>query len=161
MKLLASLMALLMAFPAMAHQQKIAISTISHNPRTSLLEVVHRVPLHDAEHALKLRGSKAPDIVASVETRRAFARYVAGRFSVGRKDGPIDLLLLGSEIAGGYIYIYQEAPSPGSGTELLVFSGIMTDIWSRQESRVNIGSGTNVDTLIFRTGDRTKTAILP
>ncbi|MEO9599786.1 DUF6702 family protein [Parasphingorhabdus sp.] len=154
-------MALFFAVPTMAHQQKIAISTISHNPLTNLLEVVHRVPLHDAEHALKSRGAKASDIVTDIETRRMFARYVGDRFSISREVGAVDLLLLGSEIEGGYIYIYQEAASPGPGEELLIFSGIMTDIWSRQESRVNIGLGPNVDTLIFQPGDQPKTATLP
>lgn len=162
MRWLVLLTALLLAFPVTAHQQKIAISTISHNPRTNLLEVTHRVPLHDAEHALKSRGAIAPDIVANVETRRMFARYVSNRFSIGQEEAdPVELLLLGSEIEGGYIYIYQEASSPGPGAELLIFSGIMTDIWSRQESRVNMGSGTHVETLIFQAGDRPKLAILP
>ena len=53
------LIALLLALPSSvatplaAHQQKVALSSIAHNPRTGLLEVVHRVPLHDAEHALE------------------------------------------------------------------------------------------------------------
>ncbi|WP_291134808.1 hypothetical protein [Erythrobacter sp.] len=37
---------------------------------------------------------------------------------------------------------------------------ILTDVWARQENRVNIGSGTEVETLIFRAGDPAKGATL-
>lgn len=168
-RLLFALSALLLAFlqvvPAAAHQQKLTITTLAHNPRTGMLEVVHRVPLHDAEHALKTQGITAPDIIGDLESRRAFARYVEARFSVSQQDESqpraVPLTLLGTEIEGGNLMVYQEAPSPGQGTRLLVSSQILTDIWTRQENRVNLGAGTSVDTLIFRSGDRPKSAVLP
>ena len=44
-RLLTALIALLVfAVPAVANQQKVSISTIEHNSRTGLLEVVHRIP---------------------------------------------------------------------------------------------------------------------
>jgi hypothetical protein len=57
---------------ATAHQQKIALTSIAHNDRTGLLEVIHRVPLHDAEHALEAQGVRAPDI--DLESRRVAHR---------------------------------------------------------------------------------------
>ncbi|WOE76464.1 DUF6702 family protein [Alterisphingorhabdus coralli] len=155
------LSALLLAVPAVAHKQKITISTVSHNPRTEMLEVVHRVPLHDAEHALKAQGIRAPDVVTDIESRRAFANYVGENFSISAKGEVIALTLLGTEIEGGNLIVLQEAPSPGPGTELLVRSQILSDIWSRQENRVNLGAGTDVNTLIFRSGDPAKSAVLP
>ncbi|MGB3469362.1 MAG: DUF6702 family protein [Erythrobacter sp.] len=165
MRFLAAVLALILAslsvVPASAHQQKLTISTLSHNPRSGMLEVVHRVPLHDAEHALKTQGIKAPDIIGDLESRRAFARYVEARFTVTRQGETVPLTLLGTEIEGGNLMVYQEAPSPGTGAQLSVSSQILTDVWSRQENRVNIGAGTSVETLIFRAGDRAKSAVLP
>jgi len=158
--LLALCAALLVALPAAAHQQKTAISILSHNERTGLLEVVHRVPLHDAEHALKRRGIAAPDIIGDIPDRRAFVRYIAERFTVTHNGEPIAFTLLGSEIDGGSLVVYEEAPSPGPGARLAVRSLILTDVWTRQENRVNIGSGTEVETLIFRAGDPAKDATL-
>ena len=146
--------------PAAAHQQKTAISILSHNARTGMLEVVHRVPLHDAEHALKRRGIAAPDIIGDIPSRREFVRYIAERFTVTRDGAPIAFTLLGSEIDRGSLVIYEEAPSPGPGARLTVRSLILTDVWTRQENRVNIGSGTEVETLIFRAGDPAKAAVL-
>ena len=155
------MIALLLAVPAAAHQQKVTISSIAHNPRSGMLEVVHRIPLHDAEHALRSQGASAPDVVGDVESRRAFARYVASRFSVKKGEKSIALTLLGSEIEGGRLLVYQEAPSPGPGSEVMVHAQILTEVWSRQENRVNIGTGTTVETLIFSSGDRPKSARLP
>jgi len=161
MRFLTLLMALLLAVPAAAHQQKITISTVTHNPRTEMLEIVHRITLHDAEHALKDLGVTAPDIVDDAGSQRAFATYITKRFSIMREGRPVDLLLLGSEIESGSLFIYQEAPSPGRGSELRISSQILTDISSRQENRVNLGAGTKVETLIFHAGDDFQSAILP
>ena len=155
------LLALPLAGQAAAHQQKIIVSSVSHNESTGLLEVIHRVPLHDAEHALEVQGVRAPDIVNNLESRRAVARYVASRFSVEHKGKPIGFTLLGTEIEGGRLVVYQEAPSPGAGVELTIRSQILTDVWARQENRVNLGVGTQVDTLVFANGDRAKLARLP
>ena len=165
---LASLIAVLtlMAVPtftgtASAHQQKVTLSSLSHNARTGLLEVVHRVPLHDAEHALESQGVRAPDIVNNLDNRRAVARYVARRFTLEHEGKPIRLTLLGTEIEGGRLVVFQEAPSPGSGAQLTINSQILTDVWARQENRVNLGTGTKVNTLIFASGDRKRVATLP
>ena len=157
---LTMLIALLLAVPVAAHQQKVTISSVAHTPRTGLLEVVHRVPLHDAEHALKAQGQRAPDIVNDLESRRAFARYVADRFTLIAKGKAIPLKLLGTEIEGGRLLVFQEAASPGEGAKLAIQSRILTDIWARQENRVNLGAGTKVDTLVFKSGDAPKSASL-
>jgi len=137
-------------FPMMAaaHQQKLAVSTIALNPRTDKLEVVHQVPVHDAEHALKRQGIAA-DIVASSDSREAFARYVARRFKLEAGGKPVALTYVGSEVSGGSLMVYQEAAKPRAGASLSVNSQILTDVWARQENRVNIGRGTNVRTFVF------------
>ena len=161
------LIALLLALPSSvatplaAHQQKVALSSLAHNPRTGLLEVVHRVPLHDAEHALEALGVRAPDIINDLESRRAVARYVASRFSVSHEGKPMALTLLGTEIDGGRLVVYQEAPSPGAGAQLSVNSQILTDVFVQQENRVNMGVGTSVETLVFTDGDTARLALLP
>lgn len=133
---------------AAAHQQKLAVSTIAVNPRTDKLEVVHQVPVHDAEHALKRQGIAA-DIVASSDSREAFARYVARRFKLETGGKPVMLTYVGSEVSGGSLMVYQEAAKPRAGASLSVNSQILTDVWSRQENRVNIGRGTSVRTFVF------------
>jgi hypothetical protein len=147
--------------PLAAHQQKRAISTIARNPRSGRLEIMHQVPVHDAEHALRAQGAKTPDIIGSAESREAFARYVARRFVLMVGDAAIAPDYVGSEISGGSLWVYQEAAAPAPGAVLRISSQILTDVWPRQENRVNIGSGTQVTTLIFTSGDAPQDALLP
>ena len=157
-RVLLALAVLFAAVPAAAHQQKLAISTVSINPRTDRVEIVHQVPLHDAEHALRHGGVHSPDIVSSPESREAFADYVTTRFPVRIGDQFAKLTFVGSEVKGGSLWVYQEMPVPEPSQTVSINSQILTEVWARQENRVNLGGGTAVRTLIFRVGDGFKEA---
>ena len=157
-RVLLALAVLFAAMPAAAHQQKLAISTVSVNPRTERVEIVHQVPLHDAEHALRHGGVHSPDIVSSPESREAFADYVTTRFPVRIGDQFAKLTFVGSEVKGGSLWVYQEMPVPEPSQTVSINSQILTEVWARQENRVNLGGGTAVRTLIFRVGDGFKEA---
>ena len=158
--LCALLLAPLMAGPLLAHQQKITITTVAVNPRTGMIEVVHQVPVHDAEHALTVQGVRLPDIVGSAKSREDFARYVTTRFLLEVDGAPVELSYVGSEIAGGSLMVYQEAPAPKGEALVRVNSQVLTDVWARQENRVNLGSGTRVTTFIFTAGDGAQEGVL-
>jgi hypothetical protein len=150
---LAPVAAAVLPGPASAHQQKITISTVSVNPRTDRIEVVHQVPVHDAEHALRVQGVRVPDIVGSAASREAFADYVTRRFLIEVDGEAASLDYVGSEISGGSLMVYQEAPAPAGEAVVRVNSQVLTDVWARQENRVNLGSGTNVTTFVFTAGE--------
>ncbi|KPF63609.1 hypothetical protein IP79_06800 [Porphyrobacter sp. AAP60] len=151
---------MLLAAPLMAHQQKIAISTVSLNPRTDRIEITHQVPVHDAEHALRMQGARVPDIVGSAKSREEFAAYVTRRFLLTVNGETVTPGYVGSEISGGSLMVYQETPAPAGEARLTVNSQILTDVWARQENRVNIGAGTQVETFIFGAGDTPRDAML-
>ncbi|MFO6446323.1 DUF6702 family protein [Erythrobacter sp. NE805] len=149
------------ALTARAHQQKIAISTVALNPRTGMIELAHQVPVHDAEHALAAQGVKTPDIIGSAKSREAFAAYVTRRFLIEIDGQPATPAYVGSEITRGSLWVYQEVPAPAAGRAVVrVNSQILTDVWARQENRVNIGGGTAPVTFIFRLGDDPREAPL-
>ena len=147
---------------ALAHQQKIAITTVSLNKRTGMIEIAHQVPLHDAEHALTAQGIKVPDIIGSEKSREAFAAYVTRRFLFEVDGAPVTPAYVGSEIDGGSLWVYQEVPAPaGDAAAMLRFnSQILTDVWARQENRVNIGGGTSPETFIFHADTPVREAVL-
>ena len=68
-------------------------------------------------------------------------------------DRLAELSFVGSEVKGGSLWVYQEMPLPPSSSDVAINSQILTDVWARQENRVNLGGGTDVETLIFRAGD--------
>lgn len=163
--LLALVLAPLGAGPVAAHQQKFTISTVSFNERTGMIEIAHQVPVHDAEHALVVQRTgnaniHSPDIIGSQDSREAFARYVTRRFLLMVNGEIITPDYVGSEITGGSLWVYQETPAPAGATLVRVNSQILTDVWARQENRVNIGGGTDVTTFIFHSGDTPQTASL-
>ncbi|GAB4479396.1 MAG: hypothetical protein OHK0018_10670 [Erythrobacter tepidarius] len=160
---LLALCLLLLAHPAgplLAHQQKITITSVSVNPRTGMIEVVHQVPVHDAEHALTMQGVRLPDIIGSAKSREDFARYVTSRFVLEVEGAPLALAYVGSEISGGSLMVYQEAPAPEGDVRVRVNSQVLTDVWARQENRVNLGRGTRVTTFIFTAGDGAQEGVL-
>jgi len=157
----ALMLAQMLAAPLLAHQQKYAISTVALNPRTGMIEVAHQVPVHDAEHALRMQGADNPDIIGSDASREAFARYITRRFLLTANGVIVTPDYVGSEIIGGSLWIYQEAPAPPEeNARIRVNSQILTDIWSRQENRVNIGGGPQVTTFVFKAGDAPRDAPL-
>ncbi len=146
---------------ASAHQQKAALTEILFNPRTRNIEVAHRFVLHDAEHAARATLDLDGDLYASRETQAAFAAYVAERFVLSTPAGArLPLTLLGAEIDGGYIWVYQEAPAPVGLGALAVRHGALRDVWPEQVNRVNIKQGDEVTTLVFTGGAGELTAVL-
>ena len=148
------------ALPAAAHQQKRTISTIALNPRSGRIEIMHQVPVHDAEHALRMQGAKSADIIGSAESREAFAQLVAQRFMLAVGGEVAVPAYVGSEITGGSLWVYQELPAARLGTPIRVNSQILTDVWALQENRVNIGSGAGLTTLIFTAGTPAQDTLL-
>ena len=146
----------LLSGPAAAHQQKLAVTSITVNARTQSLEIMHQVPVHDAEHAVGLFSDLSADIVGSEESRKAFADYVASRFIFTIDGETVPLSYVGSEIIGGSLWVYQETALPAEGASLAVDSNILMDVWARQENRVNIGPVGETRTLIFKDGDTRK-----
>lgn len=157
----AAALAAALAVPAAAHQQKRAISTIAANPRSGMIEIIHQVPVHDAEHALRVQGAASPDIIGSPASREDFARYVSRRFALQIDGVPASPAYVGSEITGGSLWVYQELPAAPAGARLTINSQILTDVWARQENRVNIGNGARLTTLIFTASDGAQEALLP
>lgn len=156
-----ALLAGLIALPAHAHQLKAAESTITVNERTGRMEIMHRIPLHDAEHALRDHGMQGADIIGDDESQKAFAAYLAERFTLLVDGEKVSLNFIGSEIDGGSLWIYEDADVPAEDAALLVNSQILTDIWASQTNRVNFTRGTVSNTLVFQQGDGLSPATFP
>ncbi len=135
---------------AFAHQQKVALTEILFNSRTGNIEVAHRFIMHDAEHAARQELGIDGDLYGSLESRTAFAEYVAARFSIATPEGAaLPLSLLGTEIKDGYLWVYQETPAPEALDALAVRCDALRDVWPDQVNRVNVKRSGEVRTLIF------------
>lgn len=135
--------------PIFAHSQKAAITRVVFNARTSNLEVMHRFPLHDAEHAVKEIFDGNADIIGSEKTRAQFAEYVYDRFSI--KDGTGKKLILtkvGHEVDGKFLWIYQEVKIPNTDA-LTIEHNALRELWPSQTNTVNIEGADGLKTATF------------
>lgn len=144
---------LLWASASAAHEQNTAITTVLFNPRTEHIEVMHEFSLHDAEHAarkLSLTDRETIDLHRNQRARDAFSLYVSQRFFLSdRTDRLLPLTLVGSEVDGNRLWVYQEIPIPQQLQGLIIRHHALRDIWPRQVNRVNIEREGTIRTLIF------------
>lgn len=149
----ASLFALVCA-AAHAHQMRVAMTTVLFNDRTERLEVMHRFFLHDAEHVVTDLAGRGADLFASAEDRQRFAVYVHERFTLAEGEGgKLPLALIGSEIEGDSLWVYQAANYPARPlTGLTVDQRALCDVWPDQVDTVNVERAGRVHTLTFRAG---------
>lgn len=144
----------LSALTAEAHQLKAAQTSIALSPATGLVEVIHRFYVHDAEHAVEQLVGLAGDIHRDAELRDAFARYVAERFTLADGDGvPLPLVLLGAEIDGDFLWIYEELPGDAWPRIASVRHDALQELWPEQENRINVRTETGLRTVVLRMGD--------
>jgi hypothetical protein len=133
-----------------AHQQKMAITTVLFNPPTKNLEVTHRFDLHDAEHAVKEIFSGDADIMNSEETQADFAQYVVNRFAIyDMNKTQLPLSFVGTELEGKHFWVYQETPAPANLAGLYIQHNALRDIWYKQANTINIEGMGDIQTLTF------------
>ncbi len=139
---------------SLAHVQKTAVTRILFNANTHNMEVMHRLLLHDAEHAATLIFGEQLNLLESEESRELFSNYVMNRFAIeaGVNGGRPELLKLkyvGSEIDGQYLWVYQEIAEIPELTSLTVVHSVLRDIWPDQSNLVNIERADQIYTLNF------------
>lgn len=139
---------------SLAHVQKAAVTRILFNANTANIEVMHRVLVHDAEHAATLLFGERQALLESAESRELFSSYVVNRFAIEASvaGGAPDLLPLhyvGNEIDGQYLWVYQEAAEIPGITALTVVDSVLVDVWPDQENLVNIERVDQIYTLNF------------
>ena len=133
-----------------AHQQKSGLTTVLFNPRTNNIEVMHRVYMHDAEHAVKTLFDKTADIIKSAETQAQFAEYVAQRFALyDELDQAFALDLVGFEADGQHFWIYQETATHPNMGKISVRHDVLRDIWPEQNNLINFEGKGQVQSLEF------------
>lgn len=137
---------------AKAHRQKMGLTEISVNEATGTLEIAHQFNIHDAEHALQIMLGAGADILQSDEMRRVFAQYVANHFRLTAPTGDLELTLLGNELEGSRLWIYQEVLNAPKHNTLQVRMTAIHDIWPDHVNLVNIRSDTGQQSLLFPQG---------
>ncbi|MGD8325862.1 MAG: hypothetical protein PVF65_03005 [Sphingomonadales bacterium] len=156
--LLSGILFFLSAFLSVdAHRLPVTTSEVNWNERTSNLEIIHYLHVHDAELGLaRLLGD--PDVsLQELETRARLALYVEEHFALESPGGErLPLQIIGVEADGDYALVYQEVKLDKQPMALIVSSSILRDIIPGQENRVNVKLFDIVQSIIFRDNDDEK-----
>lgn len=159
---LALVMVCTAALPAGAHQLKVALTSVALNARSGEVEVIHRFYVHDAEQAVHLLGGMQGDIQRDADLRNAFARYVGRHFVLADESGtPLPLTLVGAEIDGEFLWIYQTLPGDLWPRIALAGDSALQGLWPEQVNRINIRRDGRVHTLVCNAGDGLKPVVEP
>jgi len=151
---LLALLLLTLSVSTSAHQLQAALTTIELNPRSELVEIVHRFYAHDAEHALAEVAGIEGDIRTDPALLEAFGRYVARHFSLTDAEGnALEPELVGAEVEGDFLWVYQQLPAGDFGRIARIGHDSLQEVWPQQENRVNLRRDDGVRTLILRNRD--------
>ncbi len=154
-RLCISLVLLLGALNAGAHEQKESITRVVFNSRTGNIEVMHRFLVHDAEHAVKAIFGNDADILGSEASRERFAEYVHEQFQMKDQDGlAIPLAPVGHEIEGRFLWVYAEAPAREDLTSLTLVHNALRELWPGQVNLVNVDRDGDTQTALFSGSER-------
>lgn len=145
--------------PAHAHRQRLSVSEVEWNPVTKALGVTHRFHLHDAEKALAAEGLITKPDLHNLRSQAKLALYIESQFGLkSGSDEEIELSILGAQVEGNNIYIFQEAILETKPESLTVRCEILRSVFPDQRNHVNLRLYTPVKTLTFSGRERIKKA---
>ena len=140
------------AVSAAAHREPGSLTTIQWNASSGRTEIVHRLHSHDAEIGVGEIMGIADLSVLELEGRAVIALYAESRFRIAAGAEDIELDLIGAELAGDYVLVYQEH-SAELPPQIRVQDSILRDVYPAQINQVNIEDGDTVHSLVFTAED--------
>ena len=147
-RLLLIIVAIGLALPIWAHRAPGSLTTIEWNEASGRTEIVHRLHSHDAELGIASVLGVADFSIIDINARAQAALYVERRFHITHGKQELPLTLVGAELVGQYLFVYQELSQQLHG-EIRVLSDILSDVYPAQLNQVNINDGGIVFTLTF------------
>ncbi|MEM8935722.1 MAG: DUF6702 family protein [Pseudomonadota bacterium] len=140
--------------PAHAHRQHATLTSIDWNERARVIEVIHRFHAHDVIDGLITLGLIETPSMQSIRAQARFALYVEETFLLENAAGDaLALDMVGVEMDGDYILVYQEAPLTAPPSVLSVQCGFFHDVFDDQTSYVNMRIAAETVTHIFEDGE--------
>ncbi|MEM7730350.1 MAG: DUF6702 family protein [Pseudomonadota bacterium] len=117
--------------------------------------VIHVYHLQDAQDALYKAGLIDRPDLTPLRARARLALYTRRHFSLSEGGEPVDLDVIGAEIEGDNVYVYQEGRLTGDGA-LVVMANMLRELMHDQTNSVNVVRNGRTQTLDFRGEDGPK-----
>ena len=135
--------------PVQAHRLQTVFTTIELNPRTGMMEVIHRCSLHDLTH-LMTPAQQSRGGLDDLRTRAELALLMSSEFDLRDAAGkPMPLQLIGAEIDAGDFWVYQEIPAESLPDTLQVRHDMLRDTWPDITNYLNVHYPEGIQSLTF------------
>jgi len=151
--ILGGIAATMAAAPSFAHRLARTETEVRISP-DGTIAVIHVYHLQDAQSALFHAGLIDQPDLSSLRARAKLALYTERNFAVAAGDVSATLEIIGAEIEGDSVYIYQEGQIGGG--PLTVDARMLRDLIKTQSNSVNIVQGGQTITLDFSGDDGPK-----
>ena len=161
---IAATAALCVAALAFAHRMPGSISTVKRSASGDVIEIIHRLHSHDAELGVAAVLGKGNISLEDLVGRAQLALYVEERFRIadfvdGRVGDRLALELIGAELDGEFVLVYQEFAGD-LPARLAIRDDILRDVFPEQVNHVNVALGGEVRSVTFSGDDEWRTLTL-
>ncbi len=143
------------AQPALAHRLARTETDVRFKGDGSVT-IIHAYHVQDVQDALYTAGIIDRPDISGLRARAKLALYTAEHFAIWVNETPIELDLIGAEVEGGTVYVYQEATEAYPGA-LRIKAAMLRDLVHDQRNSVNVDLAGKITTLEFRGDDSLKT----
>lgn len=148
------------ALPAYAHREKTTVSDVVWSEADGFLYATHKFHLHQTEVSLFEAGITHSAKFESLRARAELALYVEKNFVLQMLNGErLPLEILGAEIEGRDVYVYQQAKLRRAPEGLIVTANLLRGIIPGQINHVDINIFGKINSLAFRGKDGPKKAL--
>ena len=137
-----------------AHRIPLVMTTIEKMD-DGKIGITHRFHAHDAISILaKAKDVKSPNL-EDVKNRAKFALYTRDNFLMASKEAktgeisPTVLKIIGAEVEGEYIFIYQELDSASLPPNAYLRSTLLSEMGNDWLSHVNVNTNGEIESLTF------------
>lgn len=146
----------LWAAPAAAHKLRATLSTVEGNRVEKLLSVTHMIHIHEAEHGLSGSGRLLKPDLTRLKARAHLALYVSEHFQLATEASADKIELIGAELVGSFVYVYQQLKLSTSPKNLTLNCSIFRDVFADQINNVDVKIGGVTQSLQFKGKDGPK-----
>lgn len=136
------------ASPAAAHDAPRVETEVSHRA-DGQLEVVHVLQLSAAQRLLHKAGIIESNDISGLRARAQAAIYSSKRFDLFADDVLVPLEILGAEVGGGHLYIYQTGTLATLPKTWSARNAILRDLSPRFDNVINVPTANGTQSIVF------------
>ena len=138
--------------PAQAHKAP-RVETEVTLSNTGELDITHILQLSAAQRLLYKAGIIETNDMTGLKARAQAALYSAERFKLKADGDSVPLSILGAEIIGGHLYIYQTGSLSALPKTWSAQNSILRDLNPQFDNIINVPTADGIRTIVFRDAD--------